>query len=404
MRFSYVPCIDTTLELKEERKRTATLDGHESFVDIWDEPLSSQTLILMETSQLLVPPSSSSSAAAAAAAGAAGGAAGFPATASYSSASPGSVSNPISSLSPSPSGGIGGSSGWLPSSASSSSSVSYGAAGSGSGPSGASGSSLSGYASSASNAHTNALTATFKRVDTSEQLFAIKAATLNKLVERSTLTFVKNAIAQDVFVETLLMTYRSFTTGSALYERLMQRYNVPSYVIPIAAEAVKDRVAAVVTQWVDTHFPDFTTMLLDQVRQFVRRLREDLLAERAHALQRVLAEKVCFALFAFLVKYGSNLSSTHSHSFYSVRRRSNGSIKWSCICLAFFSHGSVGGEAAVQPTNGAPACDDDCGAAEESASIPRAVTRLLVLGVRGGSSRLPFGGGSRGGRADHGAV
>eukprot|EP01098_Paradermamoeba_levis_P016727 TRINITY_DN9231_c0_g1_i1.p1 TRINITY_DN9231_c0_g1~~TRINITY_DN9231_c0_g1_i1.p1 ORF type:complete len:652 (-),score=199.83 TRINITY_DN9231_c0_g1_i1:128-2083(-) len=88
----------------------------------------------------------------------------------------------------------------------------------------------------------------------------IKAASLNKLVER--LTSEKNLDLN--YVKTFLMTYQSFTTPEKLLSKLIQRYHVPqqegiseqewknTIVMPIQL-----RVCNVIKKWVEEYFTDF---------------------------------------------------------------------------------------------------------------------------------------------------
>jgi son of sevenless-like protein len=103
----------------------------------------------------------------------------------------------------------------------------------------------------------------------------IKAASLNKLVER--VTAEKN---QDMnFIGAFLMTYQSFTQPERLLAKLIQRYNVPK---PEDLEEAKFdkwkqetvrpiqlRVINFIKKWMTEFFSDFSDKVIGQLRKFI---------------------------------------------------------------------------------------------------------------------------------------
>eukprot|EP00698_Gefionella_okellyi_P018319 TRINITY_DN547_c0_g1_i1.p1 TRINITY_DN547_c0_g1~~TRINITY_DN547_c0_g1_i1.p1 ORF type:complete len:563 (-),score=100.42 TRINITY_DN547_c0_g1_i1:341-2029(-) len=121
--------------------------------------------------------------------------------------------------------------------------------------------------------------------------FSVKAATLNKLVERLTMAMVKDVDAQNLFMDVFLMTFRSFTTAEQFFDKLIQRYNVPRYVYEFAAMATRLRVAFVMTTWLEHHYSDFSEQLLSAVKHFARRLRADGHPEASAEILKIVSEK-----------------------------------------------------------------------------------------------------------------
>lgn len=85
----------------------------------------------------------------------------------------------------------------------------------------------------------------------------IKAATLNKLVERMA-THQSNDFAVAVnFMKTFLMTYKSFTTPEKLLNKLLQRYNVPKHIPEEEKQRIHIRILNVLRKWVEDYYTDF---------------------------------------------------------------------------------------------------------------------------------------------------
>jgi len=110
----------------------------------------------------------------------------------------------------------------------------------------------------------------------------VKAATLNKLIQRLT-----SDIYSDVkFQKQFLCTYRSFVTPQELFAVLVQRYNVRIPKLPRGVsldefqqkyvKPIQVRVANVIKNWVDTSYFDIDKKLLAQITRFVdNKLIED---------------------------------------------------------------------------------------------------------------------------------
>jgi len=103
----------------------------------------------------------------------------------------------------------------------------------------------------------------------------VKAANLNKLVER--LTMVDN---QDIVLQkTFITTYRSFTTPEKLFRKLRQRYamKVPHLPPSVSREEyhklfvmpVQLRIINVLKQWMEMSFFDFSDQLIEKIRTFI---------------------------------------------------------------------------------------------------------------------------------------
>ncbi|KAL6058729.1 Ras guanine nucleotide exchange factor A, variant 2 [Balamuthia mandrillaris] len=115
-----------------------------------------------------------------------------------------------------------------------------------------------------------------------ENELGIQAASLNKLVE--TLTSEKHA--DQSFIKTFLMTYRTFTTPEKLLMKLIERYKVPIDQKPkdmdlekwnMHVSSIRLRVCRVLKKWVDEYLEDelhslrFIKALLD----FLETLKRD---------------------------------------------------------------------------------------------------------------------------------
>eukprot|EP00004_Rigifila_ramosa_P019438 TRINITY_DN4931_c0_g1_i1.p1 TRINITY_DN4931_c0_g1~~TRINITY_DN4931_c0_g1_i1.p1 ORF type:complete len:1115 (+),score=338.09 TRINITY_DN4931_c0_g1_i1:272-3346(+) len=110
----------------------------------------------------------------------------------------------------------------------------------------------------------------------------IRAATLNKLVERLT----SDTSADLKYMKTFTTTYRSFTTPKQFFFKLVQRYDVPIPRLPpnITEEEfraktilpIQLRVCNVLKTWIETSFFDFDDGLTERVEQFLTaRLNSD---------------------------------------------------------------------------------------------------------------------------------
>eukprot|EP01156_Anaeramoeba_ignava_P002039 Anaeramoba_ignava/a217381_69.p1 GENE.a217381_69~~a217381_69.p1 ORF type:complete len:764 (-),score=277.08 a217381_69:108-2399(-) len=99
----------------------------------------------------------------------------------------------------------------------------------------------------------------------------IKAASLNKLVER--LTDEKEHHLQ--YFETFLMTYQSFTTPKMLLRKLIQRWHVPKSknmadeIFRPKKRSIQLRVCNVIKNWIEKHYSDFQTKLKKEMLDFI---------------------------------------------------------------------------------------------------------------------------------------
>ncbi|KAJ5075793.1 ras guanine nucleotide exchange factor i-related [Anaeramoeba ignava] len=106
--------------------------------------------------------------------------------------------------------------------------------------------------------------------DTGEQK-KIKAASLNKLVER--LTHEQEHSLP--YLETFLMTYQSFTTPKMLLRKLIQRWHVPKSknmadeIFRPKKRSIQLRVCNVIKNWIEKHYSDFQTKLKKEMLDFI---------------------------------------------------------------------------------------------------------------------------------------
>ncbi|KAJ5068117.1 ras guanine nucleotide exchange factor i-related [Anaeramoeba ignava] len=97
----------------------------------------------------------------------------------------------------------------------------------------------------------------------------IKAATLNKLIEK--LTHDGSGIKIDSF----LMTFQSFTTKEKLLQKLIHRYHVPKSKELSEEEyqkkkkSIQLKVINVLLKWVDNYFSEFSKQLIQQFQEFI---------------------------------------------------------------------------------------------------------------------------------------
>ncbi|KAJ5078285.1 ras guanine nucleotide exchange factor i-related [Anaeramoeba ignava] len=99
----------------------------------------------------------------------------------------------------------------------------------------------------------------------------IKAASLNKLVER--LTDEKEHHLQ--YFETFLMTYQSFTTPKKLLKKLIERWHVPNSTelteekYNMKKRGIQIRICNVAKNWLEKHHEDFRPQLKAEMLYFV---------------------------------------------------------------------------------------------------------------------------------------
>eukprot|EP00002_Diphylleia_rotans_P028254 TRINITY_DN5700_c0_g2_i1.p1 TRINITY_DN5700_c0_g2~~TRINITY_DN5700_c0_g2_i1.p1 ORF type:complete len:1097 (-),score=216.38 TRINITY_DN5700_c0_g2_i1:583-3873(-) len=109
----------------------------------------------------------------------------------------------------------------------------------------------------------------------------VKAATLNKLVER----LVPHQISDLKYMKTFITTYRSFTTPDILFRKLVQRFHVPISKLPPSVSLeeyrityigpIQIRVCNVLKFWMEHNFSDFHDSLLVSFDEFIRTLQAE---------------------------------------------------------------------------------------------------------------------------------
>eukprot|EP00002_Diphylleia_rotans_P040166 TRINITY_DN9475_c0_g2_i3.p1 TRINITY_DN9475_c0_g2~~TRINITY_DN9475_c0_g2_i3.p1 ORF type:complete len:766 (-),score=169.44 TRINITY_DN9475_c0_g2_i3:15-2312(-) len=105
----------------------------------------------------------------------------------------------------------------------------------------------------------------------------IKAATLNKLVQRLT----SDAIADLKFRNVFIATYRSFSTPEKLFQKLVQRFLVPKTRLPPNVDVdeyikkfvspIQMRVINVMKLWMEQCYMDIDDKLLGQIDAFINK-------------------------------------------------------------------------------------------------------------------------------------
>lgn len=103
-------------------------------------------------------------------------------------------------------------------------------------------------------------------VESKEHLYA---ASFNVLVERLTSPFE----VSPNFLPAFLVTYQSFTTPEALFNKLIQRFNIPKHLVTDNMQTeVQKAVFKVLRHWVEDHFSHFDNKLLARLELFIRNL------------------------------------------------------------------------------------------------------------------------------------
>lgn len=126
----------------------------------------------------------------------------------------------------------------------------------------------------------------------------VRAGTLNQLVMKLTDEKRQNLN----FVKTFITTFRSFTTPDLLFQKIVERYDVPrdqqsdipdeqwkqNVVLPIQI-----RVCNVIRNWLDIRFSDFEYKLMQKVFDFIdNRLRNDGHGKHANSLSAIIKRKI----------------------------------------------------------------------------------------------------------------
>ena len=75
--------------------------------------------------------------------------------------------------------------------------------------------------------------------------------------------------ADSDFVNTFLLTYRSFTTPDKLLKKLFERYDVSDEVMEEAADVIRMRVCVVLKRWVERFNDEKETQLIGELSDFI---------------------------------------------------------------------------------------------------------------------------------------
>ena len=115
----------------------------------------------------------------------------------------------------------------------------------------------------------------------------VRAGNLNKLVQELTSTVNYDTS----FVQTFVSTYQSFTTPAELFNKLMERYDVPSGMDPKLRQQIRLRVAIVVKHWVENQFADFDQTIITRLYELCKRLEADNQIPMSQALLKLIQRK-----------------------------------------------------------------------------------------------------------------
>jgi len=117
----------------------------------------------------------------------------------------------------------------------------------------------------------------------------IIGASLNKLI--AILTSVDDYDTK--FLHTFITTYQSFTTPYKLFEKLLERYNVPNNVDEKVKNAIRLRVSVVLKYWVGKQFTDLDEDMIAKVYDFVdNTLKNDGYDDLAAMLKKEITSKI----------------------------------------------------------------------------------------------------------------
>ncbi|KAJ5074401.1 guanine nucleotide exchange factor [Anaeramoeba ignava] len=123
--------------------------------------------------------------------------------------------------------------------------------------------------------------------ETRSRTGSIRAATLNKLIENLTPELTVDLS----FVKTFLLTYQSFTTPEILFQKLVERYNVPEE-FARKKKIIQLRVVNVFVLWIQNYFSDFNPNLLHKLFIFSENyLQRDGYQTVLHILKTILSKK-----------------------------------------------------------------------------------------------------------------
>jgi hypothetical protein len=115
----------------------------------------------------------------------------------------------------------------------------------------------------------------------------IRGGNLNKLVQELTSTVNYDTS----FVQTFVSTYQSFTTPAELFNKLMERYDVPSGLDAKLRQQIRLRVAIVVKHWVENQFADFDQHIIVRLYDLCKRLETDNQVPMSQALHKLIQKK-----------------------------------------------------------------------------------------------------------------
>lgn len=119
------------------------------------------------------------------------------------------------------------------------------------------------------------------------------------------------------------MTYQSFTDPYTFFEKLKQRYNVPSE-LEKRAIPIQLRLSIVLKHWVETQLDDFDEDLVEVLREFITSLaHQDALKKVAESLNNYLADQVNDQLLLFCTYMLIDRKKGSTHTFMVPSSRAN---------------------------------------------------------------------------------
>lgn len=94
------------------------------------------------------------------------------------------------------------------------------------------------------------------------------------------------------FTRAFLATYNSFTSPRLFFSKLVERYDMPSSMDSVSANALVLRVCVVLKNWILNQFDDFDELLIHDIFQFIDiTLKKDKRITFSEQLHTILAEK-----------------------------------------------------------------------------------------------------------------
>merc|ERR1711991_651784 len=98
----------------------------------------------------------------------------------------------------------------------------------------------------------------------------LKLASFNKIIEKMT----SHDAERDTLLRTFVLTHPAVTTAEAFFDKLLQRFEVPS-VKAIEKTAVQARVCNTLLVWVTNHYEDMPKEVVNEVEDLTNSLKTD---------------------------------------------------------------------------------------------------------------------------------